>query len=86
VDFKNKMMRHIRTVGVIGSIPETFRKYLSNKPGMNDIKELKKRAVLGTAQLLRKVIMQKNKTFRMRSNILCITHCNHRIAAKPCVR
>jgi hypothetical protein len=60
VEWKNEIMMCTRTIGVIGTIPKTFRKYLSNTPGKNDIKEVKTTDVLGTAQLLRKVIMQKN--------------------------
>jgi hypothetical protein len=40
-----------------GTISKSFRKYLSNIPGKHDIKELQKTAVLGTAHMLRKVLM-----------------------------
>jgi len=72
VECKNIMMIYTRTVGVIGNIPKTFRKHLSNMLTKNDIKELKKTTVLDTAQLLRKSVMQTNKTSNMRINITYI--------------
>jgi hypothetical protein len=36
------------------TISKSFRKYLSNIPGKKEVKALQKRAVLGTAQTLRK--------------------------------
>ena len=35
----------------------TFRKYVSNIPGNHEVKELQKTAILGTAHILRKVLM-----------------------------
>jgi hypothetical protein len=40
-----------------GTISTSFRKYLSSIPGKHDIKELQKTAILGTAHILRKVLM-----------------------------
>jgi hypothetical protein len=40
-----------------GTISKSLRKYLSNIPGKHKIEELQKRAILGTAQILRKVLM-----------------------------
>jgi hypothetical protein len=40
-----------------GTISKPFRKYLSNKPGKHEIKELQKTAILGTAHILWKVLM-----------------------------
>jgi hypothetical protein len=37
------------TIGATGTIPKSFRKYLSNILGKHDIKELQKTAILGTA-------------------------------------
>jgi hypothetical protein len=34
-----------------------FRKYVSNMPGKHEVKELQKTAILGTAPILRKVLM-----------------------------
>ena len=40
-----------------GTISKSFRKYVSNIPGKHLIKELQKTAILGTAHILRKVLM-----------------------------
>ena len=39
------------------TISKSFRKYLSNIPGKHEIKELQNKVVLGTAHVLRKVLM-----------------------------
>jgi hypothetical protein len=44
-------------IGATGTISKSFRKYISSVPGKHDIKELQKRAILGTAHILRKVLM-----------------------------
>jgi hypothetical protein len=43
-------------IGATGTIPQSFRKYVSNIPGNHEIKELQKTAILGTAHILRKVL------------------------------
>jgi len=43
-------------IGVTGTISKSFRKYMSNIPGKHEVKELQKRAILGTAHILRKVL------------------------------
>jgi hypothetical protein len=40
-----------------GTISKSFRKYLSNVPGIHEVKELQKTHILGTAHILRKVLM-----------------------------
>ena len=40
-----------------GTISKSFRKYVSNIPGKHEIKDLQKTAILGTAHILRKVLM-----------------------------
>ena len=35
----------------------SFRKYVSNIPGNHEVKELQKKAILGTAHILWKVLM-----------------------------
>jgi hypothetical protein len=40
-----------------GPISKSFIKYLGNVPGKYKIKELQKSAILGTAHMLRKVLM-----------------------------
>ena len=44
-------------IGATGAISKTFRKYVSNIPGKHEVKELQKTAILGTAHILRKVLM-----------------------------
>jgi hypothetical protein len=44
-------------IGATGTISKSVRKYLSSIPGRHDIKELQKTATLGTAHILRKVLM-----------------------------
>jgi len=48
-----------KVIPVIIGATETisFRKYLSNVPGKHEVKELQKTAILGTARVLRKVLM-----------------------------
>ena len=43
--------------GATGTIPESLRQYLSNVPGEHGIKELQKPTILGTAHILRKVLI-----------------------------
>ena len=44
-------------IGATGTVSKTFRKYVSNIPGNHEVKELQKTAILGTAHILRKVLM-----------------------------
>jgi enolase len=44
-------------IGATGIISKSFRKYLSSIPGKHNIKELQKTAILGTAHILRTVLM-----------------------------
>jgi len=43
--------------GASGTISKSFRKYVSNIPGKHEVKELQKTVILGTAHVLRKVLM-----------------------------
>jgi hypothetical protein len=52
---KTKVMPVIR--GASGAISKSFRKYFSSMAGKHDIKELQKTAILGTAHILREVLM-----------------------------
>jgi len=52
---KTKVMPVI--TGVTGTISKSFRKYMSNIPGKYEVKELQKTVILGTAHILRKVLM-----------------------------
>jgi hypothetical protein len=42
--------------GATGTISKSFRKYVTNIPGNHEVRELQKTAILGTAQILRKVL------------------------------
>ena len=44
-------------IWVTGTISKSFRKYIGNIPGNREVKELQKTAILGTAHILRKVLM-----------------------------
>ena len=44
-------------IGATGTISTSFRKYVRNIPGKHEVKELQKTAILGTAHILRKVLM-----------------------------
>jgi hypothetical protein len=43
-------------IGATGTISKSFRKYVNNMPGNNEVKELQKTAILDTAHILRKVL------------------------------
>jgi hypothetical protein len=43
-------------IGATGTIPKSFRKYVSNIPGSHVVKELHKTTILGIAHILRKVL------------------------------
>jgi len=43
-------------IGATGTISKSFRKYVSNVPGNQELRELQKTAILGTAHILRKVL------------------------------
>ena len=44
-------------IGATGTISKSFIKLVSNIPGKHEVKELQKKAILGTAHILRKVLM-----------------------------
>jgi hypothetical protein len=44
-------------IGATGAFSKSFRKYMSIIPGNHEVKELQKTAILGTAHILRKVLM-----------------------------
>jgi len=44
-------------IGATGTISKLFRKYVSKVPGKHEVKELQKTAIMGTAHILRKVLM-----------------------------
>ena len=44
-------------IGATGIISKSFRKYVNNIQGKHEVKELQKTTILGTAYILRKVLM-----------------------------
>jgi hypothetical protein len=44
-------------IGATGTVSKSFRKYMSNRPGKHEVKELQKTAILGTAHILWKLLM-----------------------------
>jgi len=44
-------------IGATGTISKSFRKYVGNIPGKHEVMELQKTALLGTAHILRKVLI-----------------------------
>ena len=44
-------------IGATGTISKSFRKYVSNIPRKHEVQKLQKTAILGTAHILRKVLM-----------------------------
>jgi hypothetical protein len=44
-------------IAATGTISKSFRKYVSTIPGNHEVKEKQKTAILGTAHILRKVLM-----------------------------
>jgi len=50
-------------IAVTGTILQSLRQYLSNVTGKHEFKEIQKTAVLGTAHILRKVLMENYRTY-----------------------
>jgi hypothetical protein len=44
-------------IGATGTISKSFRKYVSTVSGNHEVRELQKTAILGTAHILRRVLM-----------------------------
>jgi hypothetical protein len=44
-------------IGATGTVSKSYRKYVSTIPRNHEVKELQKTAILGTAHILRKVLM-----------------------------
>jgi len=56
-------------IGATGTISKSLRKYVSNIPGKHEVKELQKTAILGTAHILRKVLMYVGGSISFRPDI-----------------
>ena len=78
MECKTKVIPVIK--GATGTISESFRKYVSNIPGKHEVKELQKTAILGTAHILRKVLIEKYSRFDTKSNDISTMNSNNRIA------
>ena len=68
-------------IGATGTISKSFRKYVSNIPGKHEVKELQKTAILGTAHILREVLMYKYNKSNTETNDSSTMNSNNRIAA-----
>jgi len=68
-------------IGATGTISKSFREYVSNIPGKHEVKELQKTAILGTAHILRKVLMKRYNKFNTETNDISTINSNNRIAA-----
>jgi hypothetical protein len=53
----NVKTRVILIIGAAGTISKSFRKYMSTIPRNHEVKEVQKTAILGTAHILREVLM-----------------------------
>jgi hypothetical protein len=68
--------------GTNGTISQSLRQYLTNIPGKHEIKELKQTDILGTANILWKVLnVNVQNTFRVQNNITCSTNSKYRTSA-----
>ena len=68
-------------IGATGTVSKPFRKYVSNIPGKHEVKELQKTAILGTAHILRKVLMYKYSRLNTETNDISTMNSNNRTAA-----
>jgi hypothetical protein len=69
-------------IAATGTISKSFRKYLSSIAGKHNTKELQKTAVLCTAHILRKVLMERHKKeFNIEDSVICTINSTRRIAA-----
>jgi len=50
-------------IGATGAISKSLGQYLSNRPVKHEMRDYKKAAILGTAHILREVLMLKYKTY-----------------------
>jgi hypothetical protein len=68
--------------GATETISKSLRQYLSNKPGKQKIKELKKESRIGhCTHTMEKTNLKLENTFRRRNNVTCSTNCKYRTAA-----
>jgi len=67
--------------GATGTISKSLRIYMSNIRGKHEVKKLQKAAILGTAHILRKVLMYKYNRFNTETNDISTMNGNNRIVA-----
>jgi hypothetical protein len=67
-------------IGATGTISKSFRKYVSNIPGNHKVKELQKTAILGTAHMLRKVLMYGYDGVNAGTSDMSTMNCKTRIS------
>jgi hypothetical protein len=74
------------TIGATGTISKSFRKYVSNKPGNHEVKELQKTAILDTAHILvlRKVLTYRYNGVNTGTNDIGTMNSYIRIVATKC--
>jgi hypothetical protein len=46
-------------IGVAGIVSKSLKKYLETKPGQHSVDSLQKTAILGTSQIVRKVLQSE---------------------------
>ena len=68
-------------IGATGTVSKSLRKYVSDISRKHEVKELQKTAILGTAHILRKVLMLKYNRFNTKTNNISTMNSNKRIAA-----
>jgi hypothetical protein len=68
-------------IGATGTISKSLRKYVSTIPWNHDVRELQKTAILGTAHILRKVLMWKYIRVNAGASDMGTINSSDRIAA-----
>jgi hypothetical protein len=68
-------------IGATGTISKSFSKYVSNIPGNHEVEELQKTAILGTAHIMRKVLMYKYIRANAAASDMGTVNSSDRIAA-----
>jgi hypothetical protein len=68
-------------IGATGTISKSFRNYVSTIPGNHDVREVQKTAILGTAHILRKVLMYTYIRVNAGTSYMDTINSSDRIAA-----
>jgi hypothetical protein len=71
-------------IGATGTIPNSFRKYVSKIPGNHEVKELQKTAKLGTAHILWKVLTRRYNGVNAGTSDMSTMNSYIRIVATRC--